>query len=381
VLAIIKEGTTSSELTQQGLFAELEVIGGAVRKIQEITTSFVAPPRGIERGHSGTFAAQPLPLPEPQAPTAPAASIIPEAELAMVRGASPRSTAPPLHRYPVSLERAAQNAKRSAALHLGRAQVVLALSGCPQVLADERKLEQVFVNLIQNAAQAMPVDRSPTENQIRVSARQSEGWIWVEVADNGIGIPEDEQRILFTPFYTTKAEGVGTGLGLVNCRDLLREFGGDISLKSKPGQGTVATLALEVVPSLSGSPSPIQRPRLVVLASERVASLWSEYLYNRHEIITAETPDAALAHVRERPAALVLCDVSPASGDVVEFYQKAVNFSPSLKGRFLFVVGTPSERVRRFLEDVNETRLAKPLSAEQARRAVLAALGESELTP
>jgi len=82
-----------------------------------------------------------------------------------------------------------------------------------RALASEGRLTQVFVNLLVNAAQAIP-DGEANDNEIRITTREESGRVVVEIRDTGTGIaPEDLPRI-FEPFFTTKAKGVGTGLGL-----------------------------------------------------------------------------------------------------------------------------------------------------------------------
>ncbi|MCA6058531.1 MULTISPECIES: sensor histidine kinase [Oceanospirillaceae] len=103
------------------------------------------------------------------------------------------------------------------------------------------KLNQVFTNLIANANQAVPEN-----GLIRISSRLVDGWIEVAVSDNGHGISEENMRYLFTPFFTTKPVGEGTGLGLSISHGMVQEHGGEILVKSKPGEGSTFTVRLPV---------------------------------------------------------------------------------------------------------------------------------------
>jgi signal transduction histidine kinase len=122
------------------------------------------------------------------------------------------------------------------------------------VSASGPRLAQVFVNLMVNAAQAMP--EGPADaNEIRLSTRASDGWVEVAVADTGTGIAPEHLDRVFQPFFTTKPEGVGTGLGLPICRDIVQALGGTIAVESALGRGTVFTVRLPV------APGPVEPPR------------------------------------------------------------------------------------------------------------------------
>jgi signal transduction histidine kinase len=108
----------------------------------------------------------------------------------------------------------------------------------PRVLANEARLAQVFVNLLLNAAQAIPTGASEA-HEIRVTTVTSpSGQVRVEVGDTGSGIPEDIRDRVFEPFFTTKPLGVGTGLGLSICNGIISAIGGSIGFESTPGNGT-----------------------------------------------------------------------------------------------------------------------------------------------
>jgi signal transduction histidine kinase len=104
---------------------------------------------------------------------------------------------------------------------------------------DARHVEQVVMNLVQNALDAMPEGGS-----LVVRTAVTESGRAISVCDDGDGIPEEHIDRVFEPFFTTKEAGRGTGLGLSLCREIARNHGGDIVLDSKPGIGTVVTLTL-----------------------------------------------------------------------------------------------------------------------------------------
>jgi len=125
------------------------------------------------------------------------------------------------------------------------AQVVTDLAPLPPVIASEARLGQIFMNLVLNAAQAIP-EGKPRENEIRICSRfdAATGQVTVEVSDTGSGIKPENLRRIFEPFYTTKPPGLGTGLGLFVCQGIVHSLGGEISVRSTVGQGTTFTVCL-----------------------------------------------------------------------------------------------------------------------------------------
>lgn len=114
------------------------------------------------------------------------------------------------------------------------------LQSVPLVCADPNKLKQVVINLVMNAAQALG-----RGGRIRLATQKcGQDEIELLVSDNGPGMAEDLQKEVFKPFFTTKADGEGTGLGLYLCDNIIREHGGRILLESAPGQGTIFRIRL-----------------------------------------------------------------------------------------------------------------------------------------
>jgi two-component system NtrC family sensor kinase len=112
----------------------------------------------------------------------------------------------------------------------------------PIIQADPAQLQQVFVNLLNNAAEAMAeggtitIATRPMNNQ----------WVEIKVSDTGCGIPEENLSKLFTPFFTTKALGKGTGLGLSIVYGIIKMHRGQITVQSQVGRGTIFTVTLPV---------------------------------------------------------------------------------------------------------------------------------------
>lgn len=125
-----------------------------------------------------------------------------------------------------------------------RARLVRDFGPVPAVRATEGRLGQVFLNLVLNAAQAIP-EGDPTAHEIRVVTRtDARGHAMIEIHDTGEGIPDHVVRHIFDPFFTTKLPGIGSGLGLAICHGITTSFGGFISVESREGRGSVFCVVL-----------------------------------------------------------------------------------------------------------------------------------------
>jgi PAS domain S-box-containing protein len=141
-------------------------------------------------------------------------------------------------RGPVALRAVLESALRVTQNELHhRARLVTDFADVPPLIGSAQRLEQVFLNLLVNAVQALPDGR--TDNEIRVALRTSPaGEVVVEVSDNGVGIPEEARSRIFDPFFTTKAVGRGTGLGLALVDAIVRRATGRVAVDSTVGEGT-----------------------------------------------------------------------------------------------------------------------------------------------
>jgi signal transduction histidine kinase len=126
-----------------------------------------------------------------------------------------------------------------------RARLICDLDQDVYVRGDRDRIEQLFVNLLLNAAQAIPEGKA-NQNEIRVDVRElpGQGAAIVRVEDTGVGIPVEVQERIFQPFFTTKPVGQGTGLGLSICRGIVTALGGQISFESEPAGGTTFRVVL-----------------------------------------------------------------------------------------------------------------------------------------
>jgi histidine kinase len=121
----------------------------------------------------------------------------------------------------------------------------------PTVVGDPGRLEQVFINLLLNARDAIEAKTAGNETgangkRISISVKRQGEQVVVEITDTGIGIPREIQEKIFEPFFTTKEVGKGTGLGLSISYGIVKECGGTIQVRSETGQGATFTLNFPV---------------------------------------------------------------------------------------------------------------------------------------
>ena len=125
-----------------------------------------------------------------------------------------------------------------------RAELVVELQPVPRILASEVRMSQVFLNLLINAAQAIPETRERAHTVTVTSVTNANGEAVVSVRDTGSGIKPEHKARLFQAFFTTKGSGKGTGLGLSITAELVRTYGGRIEVESEVGKGTVFHVVL-----------------------------------------------------------------------------------------------------------------------------------------
>jgi signal transduction histidine kinase len=185
-----------------------------------------------------------------------------------------------------------------------RAKLVKDYGEVPPIQANESRVGQVLLNLIVNAAQALP-DGHADANEIRiVTGTDDAGWAVVEVRDTGSGIPAQNLERIFDAFFTTKPVGVGTGLGLALCRRIVDELGGTIAVQSEVGKGTAFRVAFPPArderPVLRPAAPPPPRRRARVLLVDDEAALGAAVqrtLSVHHEVVFVTRAREALAKI------------------------------------------------------------------------------------
>jgi len=167
------------------------------------------------------------------------------------------------------------------------------------ILAHLSQVEQVLLNLIVNARDAMPVG-----GRIVVRTRLSPDRVFLDFEDNGAGIPADLQPRIFEPFFTTKPEGKGTGIGLALVAEAVAEWAGRIQVSSSPGEGTQFVLDLPRLQPTAQQPvtASTEGVILVVEDEDAVRSLIRRVLEQRHyRVLESASEDGAIEIARKEP--------------------------------------------------------------------------------
>jgi PAS domain S-box-containing protein len=242
------------------------------------------------------------------------------------------------------------------------------------------KLEQVFLNLFVNAAQAIGKG-SPEHHslEVRIEAAQP-GFVRITISDTGPGLKPDVLDRAFEPFFTTKPPGVGTGLGLPICKSIVESFGGTISVDSSPAHGTRVCIDLREHPGepppasarplpLSETP-PSRRTRLLIVDDEQsVGNVLARLLEASYDVVNASTGPEALKLLARNDFEVVLCDVMMPGMTGMEFYNRLKQEAPDVSRRVVFMTGGGLiPEVATFLSGVERPRVEKPFDFQELRR-------------
>jgi signal transduction histidine kinase len=239
----------------------------------------------------------------------------------------------------------------------------------PLVDACESRLGQVFVNLLVNAAHAIP-EGHRDEHEIRVITRVAEhGEVLVEVRDTGCGIPRDALSRIFEPFFTTKPVGEGTGLGLSICHGIVASLGGRLEVESELGRGSTFRVVLPPAVSsatsraASSPPKPGVHGRILVIDDEPlICEAIKCMLAGDYEVVAHSNPKEALARiVGGEHFDLILCDLMMPVTTGMDVYQHLLELAPDKVGSMVLMTGgafTPA--ARQFVDRVPNPRIQKP---------------------
>jgi PAS domain S-box-containing protein len=287
-------------------------------------------------------------------------------------------------RGPVDLRAVVDSAIKIADNELRhRARLIRTYETNALVHGNAARLEQVFLNLLVNAAHAVS-DLEPARAEIHVRVGSpSDDRVLVEVVDNGLGIPEDVLPRVFDPFFTTKPVGVGTGLGLPICRSIVEGFGGAIVIESAEGRGTNVRINLPAFvepeapaederPATQSSYPPPDRGRILVVDDEPlVASLLGRILSPDHDVTVATSAGEALAMMGEQTFDVIVCDVMMPGTTGMDLYGIIRAKNPRLADRMVFVTGGAFvPRVAEFLASIENPKLDKPIDVKGLLRTV-----------
>jgi PAS domain S-box-containing protein len=246
------------------------------------------------------------------------------------------------------------------------------------VYGDRAQLEQVILNLISNAEHALmsaEVRETRAVPRITIRTRQARDHVVIEIHDNGPGIPEAAQSRIWDPFWTTKDEGEGTGLGLAVVHGIVAEHGGTICVESTPDTGARFIVTLPTAAEAASAPSAGQATRpLDVLVVDPGASdlLFVErFLTARgHAVVNAGSGELALRLAGQTSFDAVLCDARLAGRDGMPIATALRATHGCAAARF--VLSTPEQTVGRVSPDTVDGAVvvARPYDVEELRRLI-----------
>jgi PAS domain S-box-containing protein len=251
----------------------------------------------------------------------------------------------------------------------------------PPLWADPHQLQQVLINLLTNAQQALRAASGARDIICTTQYDPAQHRITLAVTDTGPGIPPALQARIFEPFFTTKPPGVGTGLGLPLCRGIVEAHGGALGVASEVGHGATFRLTLPVGAVPAPTPDPTvtvegasQRGHTILIVEDEVilaTGLARLLRRDGHTVEMAANGRLALAKLDERAYDLILCDVRMPELDGPTFYRLLERQQPDLCSRVIFLTGDTLEpATHAFLEQSGAPCLTKPFTRVEARRTI-----------
>lgn len=260
-------------------------------------------------------------------------------------------------------------------------QVVMELTdNMPLTNADANQIQQVFLNIMTNAVQAMQTqDRSPT---ITINAEFDDHFIRINFTDNGPGIPKDNLRQIFEPFFTTKPEGKGTGLGLSVCYEIVQEHGGDIYVSSEPQKGTCFVIELPIAVKEDAAPSdlparpadPTASAKKILVIDEKETGhdlLENMIIALKHQADVAEDEASAKQKLLAGNYDIIISNMAMPEFGGQQLHEFLGRVKPRLVSRIIFITGAVvSAENKRFLEQNSLPYVNKPFGIDDIQKAI-----------
>jgi signal transduction histidine kinase len=260
--------------------------------------------------------------------------------------------------------------------------------GVPDVCADVNQIQQVFVNLVNNALQV--IESSGVGSRVVIRAVPWLDGVAVTVEDDGPGIPAHLTARVFEPFFTTKPAGEGTGLGLSISQGIVKEHGGRLTLVSTGRQGAVFQVELP-----AGAPAPSPRPKAPSTSTIRPLSILvvddephiQHYMRATleawgHTVTVAADGRSGLAAALEEPFDLIICDLRMPELGGREMFAELEAARPEMAQRVVFSTGdTVRGDTLTFLESLNRPHLRKPFTLVELRATLAEATRRTDRKP
>ena len=253
----------------------------------------------------------------------------------------------------------------------------------PPLLGDVHQLQQVVLNIVSNARQALETFRR--DGQITLRTGVTGDRVWLRISDNGPGISPENLKKIFDPFFTTKPQGKGTGLGLSLSYGIVQEHHGSIRAESQPGVGTEFILEFPAVdPSVvkpvlfrpdSQPPMPARGATYHILAvddEESILTLVHDILSSEgHRVETTGSGETALDLILRHDYDLIVSDWKMPGLNGINLYQELLVRKPEAARRMLFMTGDViKDSFQNFLKQHNRTCLPKPFALREFHAAV-----------
>lgn len=252
-------------------------------------------------------------------------------------------------------------------------------SDLPEIVADGRQLQQVFLNIIMNAETEMRLAHA--RGNLLISTENNNGRVLIKFTDDGPGIVPENINKIFDPFFTTREVGQGTGLGLSLCHGIISEHNGRIYADSTWGQGATFIIELPVIKkadneryfessfSETHSKKTHKKERakiLVVDDEESVLQLISRVLFEEGYLVeTVNNGKEALSKIKRRNYDLVIIDIKLPGMSGIELYERVHSDNPSNAERVIFITGALLEsRTKDFLLNTKRLYITKPFDCE-----------------
>ena len=259
--------------------------------------------------------------------------------------------------------------------------------GLPLTAADAHQLQQVFLNILNNAVDAILEHAERGEIWVRTGLEDSR--LVVEITDSGPGV-KDAKRV-FDPFYTTKPVGKGTGLGLSICYGIVTEHGGEIGGRNSPPRGATFSITLPVLPvmerseraPLASEGAPVAGRVLLVDDEEAVLELEQEILTERCLSVRAvRSGREAMELLEQEPVDLVVTDLKM-PGEVTgrELYRWICDRYPELVNRVVFTLSDARSEEVAELRDIGCALVQKPFEVEGFLRVIRQTLSQPASSP